>query len=162
MPDFGSAVVILRDVREDDLPVFFEQQRDPDANFMAAFTAKDPNDRGAFDAHWQKILGDDAIEKQTIVVDGIVAGNISRFEMFGEPSICYWIGKEFWGRGVATAALSAFLAKSPERPLFARVAFDNHGSRRVLEKCGFAVTGQERGFANARGQEIDELVFTLT
>ena len=42
--------VLLRDVTEADLPIFFEQQ-DSAANHMAAFTAKDPADRDAFMAH---------------------------------------------------------------------------------------------------------------
>src|ERR1700730_10727135 len=40
--------VLLRDVMSSDLPIFFEQQLDSDANHMAAFTAKDPTDRDAF------------------------------------------------------------------------------------------------------------------
>ena len=43
----------------------------------------------------------------------------------------------------------------------ARVAKDNLGSRRVLEKRGFAIVGEARGFANARGEEIEELVLEL-
>lgn len=47
------------------------------------------------------------------------------------------------------------------RPLHARAAADNAGSVRVLEKCGFTVTGTDRGYANARGAEIDEVLLTL-
>ena len=50
--------VLLREVTEADLPVFFEQQLDPAANFMAAFTARDSADQEAFLAHWGRILGD--------------------------------------------------------------------------------------------------------
>lgn len=49
--------VLLRDMMEDDLPIFFGQQLDPDANCMAAFRTKDPADRDAFTAHWSKIFG---------------------------------------------------------------------------------------------------------
>lgn len=151
----------LRDVHADDLPMFFEYQLDPEANHMAAFTAKDPTDRAAFDAHWAKILADDSVIKRTIVVDGRVAGNLACFEWEGDRSVGYWLGRDFWGRGLATRALAAFLEEVTERPLYAQVAKDNLASLRVLQKCGFAITGEGRGYANARGAEIEEWVLTL-
>jgi RimJ/RimL family protein N-acetyltransferase len=153
----------LRDVAEDDLPIFFEQQLDPDANYMAAFTAKDPTNREAFAEHWARILADATVLIKTIVFDGQVVGYVLSYEESGKPEVSYWIGKAYWGRGIATHALRAFLAQANQtRPIFARVAKDNVGSLRVLEKCGFTVTGQARGFANARGEEIEELVLELT
>jgi RimJ/RimL family protein N-acetyltransferase len=68
---------------------------------------------------------------------------------------------EFWGKGIATAALSRFLDVVTERPLFGRAAADNTASLRVLEKCVFVVTGRGKGFANARGAEVDELILML-
>ena len=153
--------MFLREVTEADLSVFFEHQLDPDANRMAAFTARDPKDRDAFMAHWRRILDDDTITKRTIVVDGDVAGHVSSFEQFGQPSVSYWIGKRHWGRGVATRALSAFLRHVAARPLYARAAKDNLASIRVLEKCGFAIWGEDRGFSNARGEEVDEVILRL-
>jgi RimJ/RimL family protein N-acetyltransferase len=153
--------IVLRDVAEDDLPTFFEHQRDPAANHMAAFTAKDPADRDAFAAHWAKILGDDAITKKSILLDGHVAGHIASFERLGKPEVTYWIGREHWGKGLASRALSEFLRDVKKRPLYARVAGDNVASLRVLEKCGFTVCGREKGFANARGAEIEELILEL-
>jgi RimJ/RimL family protein N-acetyltransferase len=155
--------VLLRDVTEGDLPIFFEQQRDPAANRMAAFTAKDPEDRAAFMAKWAKILGDDSITKRTILFGGQVAGNVSTFvaPWSGELEVSYWIGREFWGKGIATKALAVFLSAVKNRPLYARAAKDNIASLRVLEKCGFVITGYERGFANARGEEGEEVVLEL-
>lgn len=153
--------LLLRDVKEEDLPLFFEQQLDPTANYMAAFTAKDPTDRSAFDAHWLRILGDDTILNKTIVFDGQVVGNIATFEQFGEREISYWIGKEFWGRGIATRALAAFLGYIETRPLYARAAKDNIASIRVLQKCGFTITGEDKGFANGRSEETEEYILTL-
>jgi RimJ/RimL family protein N-acetyltransferase len=151
----------LRDVIEDDLPIFFEYQLDPEANRMAAFTAKDPADRKAFDAHWAKILADDTIIKKTIVVDGKVAGSAMRFPLFGKPSVAYWLGRQYWGKGIATKALKRFLRLVATRPLYASAARDNVASLRVLEKCGFKVIGEEKGFANARGEEVEEIFFEL-
>src|SRR5262245_17084043 len=151
--------VLLRDVTEGDLPIFFEQQRDPAANRMAAFTAKDPADRAAFMAKWAKILADDSITKRPILFGEQVAGNIGAFvaPWSGQLEVTYWIGREFWGKGIATKALVVFLGAVKDRPLYARAAKDNIASLRVLEKCGFTIVGYERGFANARGEEVEQL-----
>jgi RimJ/RimL family protein N-acetyltransferase len=128
--------VRLRDVLEEDLPIFFDHQADPVANRMADFP---PRDREAFMAHWARLLADEAITKKTILVDGQVAGNILGFDWDGRREVGYWLGREYWGRGVATKALAQFLETVKRRPLHARVARHNLGSLRVLEKCGFAV-----------------------
>jgi RimJ/RimL family protein N-acetyltransferase len=151
----------LRDMTAADLPIFFEQQLDPEANRMAAFTAENPADRPAFMAHWTKILGDETIVTRTIVVDGQVAGHISIFEQFGKPSVSYRIDRRFWGQGVATAALTALLGQVTLRPLYGRAAKDNLGSLRVMQKCGFTICGEDVGFANARGADVEEYILRL-
>jgi RimJ/RimL family protein N-acetyltransferase len=153
--------IVLRDVTDDDLPIFFEQQLDPDANYMAAFTTKDPTDRDAFTAHWARIRADETIINRTILCDGQVAGSVASFEDFGQLEVTYWLGREFWGKGIATRALAALLAYQTTRPIYARAAKDNLASLRVLQKCGFVITGEDKGFANARGQEIEEYMLTL-
>src|SRR6188768_3387107 len=133
--------VQLRDVTEADLPIFFEQQLDPDANRMAAFTARDPADRDAFMAHWHRILSDSTTMNKTVLYDGQVAGSVASYvdPGLGEPEVTYWIGKEYWGKGVATRALSALLDVQTTRPIYGRAARDNVGSIRVMEKCGFTI-----------------------
>jgi RimJ/RimL family protein N-acetyltransferase len=158
-PSEGS--VRLRDVIEGDLPTFFEQQLDEEANYMAAFTRKDPADREAFMAHWNKILGDETITIRSILFNGHLAGSILTHAWFGEPEISYWLGKEFWGKGIATRALAAFLEEVTERPLYARTAKDNRASLRVLEKYGFTISGEDKGFANARVEEVEEFILVL-
>jgi RimJ/RimL family protein N-acetyltransferase len=153
--------VSLRDVAADDLPVFFEHQRDPTAVHMAAFTVKNPDDRAAFDSFWTLILADDDILIRTIVVDEQVAGSVSSYVGEIGLEVTYWIGREYWGRGIATAALAEFLRLQTTRPIFARAAKDNVASLRVLAKCGFRIIGEDRGFANARGREIAEFVLEL-
>jgi len=153
--------VQLRDVSPSDLDTFFLHQTDDLANRMAAFTAEDPRDRGAFQRHWDQILSDNNSRKQTVVWRGTVAGYVTSFELFGKPSIAYWVGREFWGQGIATAAVKQFLRMLPEGPIFARVAADNLGSVRVLEKSGFKRAGVERSYASARRSEIEELIFRL-
>ena len=151
----------LRDVETDDLPIFFEHQRDADAQRMVAFSPRDPNDRAAFMTHWAKILASPAIMKRTIVRAGEVVGNVVSFPHSGRREVGYWIDQGMWGKGIATRALSLFLEEERTRPLHASVAKDNEGSRRVLEKCGFAVVGQARAFSRMRGEEVDELILEL-
>jgi len=150
--------VSLRNVTEADLPIFFEQQLEPEATRMAAFPARD---RETFMEHWARILGNETIAKQTIVVDGQVAGNIVSFQQFGEPQVGYWLGKAYWGKGIATQALSLFLAQVKRRPLYAHVAKHNIASIRVLEKCGFKICGEDKGFPDADGNEVEEVILEL-
>ena len=149
--------VTLREVIESDLPVFFEHQADPDANRMAAFPARD---KDAFDAHWVKVLGNKTNIIKTILWDGKVAGNIGSWEDSGEQLVGYWVGKEYWGKGIASAALSQFLVHVPLRPLKAHVAKLNVASIRVLQKCGFIIT-REAEFHEPDGDNGEELIMTL-
>jgi RimJ/RimL family protein N-acetyltransferase len=157
----GTGRVRLREVRDSDLPLFFEHQLDPVANQMAAFTAEDPSDKKAFMARWAKILGDETITKRSILYEGQVVGHVVRFEQFGQPEVSYWFDKQYWGLGLATEALTEFLKEVTTRPLYARAAKDHIASIRVLEKCGFAICGEDKGFANARGREIEEYILKL-
>jgi RimJ/RimL family protein N-acetyltransferase len=157
----SSPKIKLRDIRPEDLPIFFDQQSDPEANQMAAFTRKDPTDWEAFDAHWAKIMANENILIQTIEFQGQVAGSVLKYDLFGLPEISYWLGKEFWGQGIATQALKAFLEILTVRPVYAHAAADNQASIRVLEKCGFKLKRRSSFFANARGEEIEEVEMVL-
>jgi RimJ/RimL family protein N-acetyltransferase len=135
-----TANVTLRDVERDDLPVFFEHQLDPEATRMADFPSRDWE---AFLAHWHRILDDDTIVKKTVLFGSDVAGNVVSFVHSGEREVGYWIGKKYWGRGVATKALTAFLDLERRRPLYAHVARHNAASLRVLKRCEFGISGEE-------------------
>lgn len=102
--------VALRAITAGDLPILFEQQRAPAAGWMAAFTAKDPSDWDAFNAHWVKVLADPAVTNRIILADGQVAGSIACHAWFGEPEVSYGLGQEFWGRCIATRALALCFA----------------------------------------------------
>jgi RimJ/RimL family protein N-acetyltransferase len=152
----------LREVRDEDLPLLFEQWADPVAAHMAAFTAPDHMDRDAFERRWSRLRADETVLTRVIVVDDEVAGTIGSWGEPGEREVTYWIGRSYWGgKGIATDALNALLAVERSRPLHARVASDNVASRRVLEKCGFGVIATERSVAEARSAEIEELVLRL-
>jgi RimJ/RimL family protein N-acetyltransferase len=135
---------------------------DLEARRMAAFTAGNPDDPDALLERWQRIFRDPAVVKRTITVNSQIAGNIGCFDMMGDQLVGYWIGRNYWGRGVATAALKLMLDEYPFRPLYARVAADNAGSIRVLQKCGFAAVGEVSAYADARQSEVVEIVTVLS
>jgi len=153
--------VRLRDLTRDDLPDIFEQQLDVEANRMAAFTVEDPADRDAFRKRWKKLMQDRSIVKKAVLSEGRLAGYVVAFTFLGERTVGYWLGKAYWGRGIASSALADFVSLLAERPLYARVAKDNAGSIRVLEKSGFAVVGEDKGFSYARREEVEEFVYKL-
>ena len=144
--------VELREAVKDDLPILFRNQGDPEASAMAAFPSRDWD---AFVAHRAKIDANPDMLVRTILVDGEVAGDIGSWPEEADRSVGYWIGRTFWGRGVATSALRAFLELETTRPLTAHVAVHNLGSRRVLEKCGFVVVREQNI------DDADELVTVL-
>lgn len=150
--------VRLRAVRGTDLQVFFEHQRDPEAARMAAFP---PRDEQAFVKHWNRILNEPGIVVRTVLADGEVAGNVVSFERSGRREVGYWLGRAFWGRGIATRALAAFLAEFDARPLHALTAKHNTASQRVLEKCGFVRCGEELWTPPTGGEAVEDFVFVL-
>jgi RimJ/RimL family protein N-acetyltransferase len=150
--------VALREVEPSDLEIFYENQLDAEAVKMAAFPSRD---RDAFMAHWTKVRSEPSNIVRTIVCDGQVAGNIGSWIAENHRLIGYWIGREFWGRGVATAALAAFVAEVKERPLHAFVAKHNVGSIRVLEKCQF-VPSSEHDSSVAGEDGIGEVLYVLS
>lgn len=92
---------------------------------------------------------------------GEVVGSAAAFPSGEDTDVTYWIRRDHWGRGLAGAALAAVLEQVPVRPVFASAAYDNVASRCVLERAGFKEIGRDRGFAEARGQEIEEVMFRL-
>lgn len=156
------ADIQLRRTEVADLDHLFRFQLDREAGYLAAFTPKDQANKTAYLAKHIKFLNDPAINNQTIVTGDIIVGSIAKFVMEGNAEITYWIDKKWWGQGIATKALQRFLELETTRPIFGRVAFDNFGSQKVLEKCGFVKIGSDRGFANARQATIEEFIYRLT
>ncbi|AUP79660.1 GNAT family N-acetyltransferase [Flavivirga eckloniae] len=151
----------LRQTEKTDLEHFFLFQLNEEANYLAAFTSKDPTDKTDYFEKWTKLLDDPKINIRTILDNETVVGSIVKFEIEGQAEISYWLDKSFWGKGIATMALKEFLIIENTRPIFGRVAFDNLGSQKVLEKCRFIKTGVDKGFSNARQAEIEEFIYKL-
>ena len=91
-----------------------------------------------------------------------IVGSIAKFELEGQAELTYWLDRAYWGQGLATQALHTFLTLEPTRPLRGRVACDNVGSQRVLEKNGFVHIGTASGFAPARQAELVEFIYQLS
>jgi RimJ/RimL family protein N-acetyltransferase len=148
----------LRDVEDGDLETLYQQQLDPDVVKMRAFPS---SEREAYMTHWAKVLTNDSNVLRIIVADQKVVGSMMSWVQDGKRQVGFGLGKEYWGRGIATRALAAFLDELSERPLYGYAAGHNIGSQRVMEKCGFAKVGVDRGVLEVDGELIDEMVFEL-
>ncbi len=146
----------------EDLDTLFIFQTNKEGIYLAAFTPNDSNDKNAYIEKYSKLLNDPTVNNQTIIFDNTIVGSIAKFVMEGNTEVTYWIDRKFWGKGIATKALKEFLSIETTRPIFGRVAFDNLGSQKVLEKCGFEKVGIDKGFANARQEEIEEYIYKLS
>ena len=137
----------LRPVTRDDLPILFEHESDARSAAMAGVK---PRDREAFLAHWRRSLASEKVDERAILADGVLTGRIACFEGPGEAHhegrpvwmLGYWIGREYWGRGIASASVGLFLDEVTRRPLLARVLASNAASIRILERAGFVRTRQ--------------------
>lgn len=151
----------LRPTEVSDLETLFLFQTDKEAGYLAAFMPEDPTNRTAYLNKYTKLLSNPTVNNQTIILENVIVGSIAKFVMQNEAEITYWIDRKFWGKGIATQALNYFLSIETTRPIFSRVAFDNFGSQKVLETCGFAKIGTDKGFANARQKEVEEFIYKL-
>ena len=150
--------VTLRQVRPADLDTLHAQQVDAEACRMARFNSRP---HGAFIEHWTRILDDDRVFKRAIVADGELAGQVVCFERSAIQQIGYWLGREFWGRGVASRAVALALPQIGRRPLYAFVAPHNVASQRVLEKCGFRRTDEPLTDPGGPGNAAEDLLFRI-
>ncbi len=148
-----GAEVRIRPVEDADLPIFLAHQDDPVAAAMAAFPTRAPD---VFYAHWATIRADPTNVTRTIVADDEVVGDIVSWLDHGSRQVGYWIGRDHWGKGYATAALRFLLDEIKDRPVTAHIVPANIGSQRVVEKCGFVRVGEE-----VADDGVHELIFRL-
>jgi len=157
----GMDQVGIRPLRDEDASALFEMMRDPEAVRMAAFTAPDPDDRAAFDAHLARIRATPGVRNFAVEQGGELVGMVAAFDQEGDREVTYWIDRRRWGHGIARRALALLLEVEPVRPLAARAAAHNLGSIRVLEANGFVEVGREVAYADGVGAEIPEAIFVL-
>jgi RimJ/RimL family protein N-acetyltransferase len=153
--------VTLRPIDDSDLDALFDHMRDPESVQMAAFTAKDPNDRETFDSRMAASRIAPDVTMRAVIRDGRLVGSIASFVVEGETQITYWIDRSVWGQGIASQAVALFLDTVRIRPMYARAASDNVGSLKVLQGAGFSVIGTATSYANARSSDIEETVLRL-
>lgn len=154
-----KAHVSLRQIEQSDLPAIFEVQLDAESNQMA-FTH--PRSKEEFDTHWKESLADPKVVVRAVVAGESLAGCIACFNSEDKNCIGYWIGKRFWGMGIATSALKLLLTEVETRPLHSRVAITNAASIRVFEKCGFREIGREWSPASDCYVECEEMIMELS
>lgn len=150
--------VQLRETIDSDLEPLFRMSQDPIANEMAKVF---PRTRAYFEAHWHRVHSDPSVVSRTILLGDGVVGKINSFPVDGRAHVGYLVDRAHWGRGIATRALRLFLEIDEQRPLLARVATSNAGSRRVLEKCGFVKIGEEDSPQDERYMACVEAVYEL-
>lgn len=136
----------------------YEMQLDPESNRLAVTI---PRSAEAFSAHWENALRDPNITARVILVDEVIAGYVSCFQMDGLDAVGYWIDKDYWGKGIATRALGLLLVEVATRPLHARVATSNAASLRVLEKSGFEIVKVQQEPADDRFPECEVAFLVL-
>lgn len=165
MPRSATAVssraadqIRLRELTASDLPTLFAHQDDPEANRMALVA---PRTWEAFEAHWSKVLTNPEVTARGILVGEELVGQVSCFKMDGRWWVGYWIDREYWGRGVATQALAMLLPQVAVRPIYACVAVENVGARRVLEKCGFVGAERRMCAGDDRYLACEEVILML-
>jgi RimJ/RimL family protein N-acetyltransferase len=145
--------VLLRPVEPADVDVFFAQQQEAEAVRRANFPARTADQIAV---HWRdRILGDDTVQARTVCVGDQVAGYVVAWWEDGHRYVGYWLGRDFWGRGAGTAALTRFLTLEATRPLYADTDIGNIASQRVLERCGF------RRIETRRNPDAEYVIYRL-
>ncbi|MET7747795.1 GNAT family N-acetyltransferase [Micromonospora sp. NPDC005367] len=130
-----AANAALRPIVDSDLDALFDQKRDPESVWMAAFTAENPDDREAFDAHMSKVRASADVTLRAVIRDGRLGGSIAGFVMDGDTEVTYWIDCALWGQGIASRTLALFLETVPVRPLYARAASDIVRGHTDTQRC---------------------------
>jgi RimJ/RimL family protein N-acetyltransferase len=102
-----------------------------------------------------------------IEVNGEAAGGIGLFlqqdvERYS-AEIGYWLGEQYWGRGIVTAAVRRFTEYGFETfglcRIYASVFAWNQASARVLEKAGYELEGRLRQASVKDGRVVDGLLY---
>lgn len=136
---------------------------DPD---IARMTARMPHPYTRADAEQfvAKAAGGDPRREHAFLVEHEDLGPVGMVGLFHDadpwPELGYWVGRPFWGRGLATEAVQGALGwarrRWGKRAVCAGYFHDNPASGRVLEKAGFLHTGEVRRlFSRARGAEAE-------
>jgi RimJ/RimL family protein N-acetyltransferase len=136
--------------------MFYLHQADRVATELAGVPSRSEEE---FRKHWNTITSGDEVVREAILFGEEVVGFAVSFDRDEERQVGYWIGRDYWGRRIASAALPLFLEFESRRSLRAHVAQHNPASIRVLEKAGFSRV--DARVANVRGVSAAEYVYEL-
>lgn len=150
--------VRLRVTTPADVPALYQIQLDPEGNRMAGVK---PRDWATFSSRWENIFAEKIVTPRVILADEVLAGSINYFKADGRDAVGYWLAREQWGKGIASKALALLLEEVPLRPLVARVAAHNPASLKVLQRCGFVITGRKHSPETERYIECEEISLLL-
>ena len=162
-PVIETRRLTLRSPEDRDLPRIAQLAADYD---IARMTLRMPHPYGIDQARdfLVRTASQDRRRDNTFVIDLEDEGAIGVMGFFHDadpyPEMGYWIGRPYWGRGLATEAAEGALkwaSKSWKKRAVSAGHFpDNPASGRVLTKSGFLYTGEtRRKHSLARGEETD-------
>jgi len=105
-----------------------------------------------------------------IEIDGSAVGGIGITlgeDVYRHTAECgYWLAEQFWGRGIMSEAVAAFVeycfANFRLNRIHASAYANNPASARVLEKAGFVLEGRLRKNVIKDGQILDSLLYART
>ena len=121
------------------------------------------------DAHWWLDHSHSTTLIKAIDYEGQLVGCISAevgdFEYNRSAELGYWVGREHWNKGIATAAVHQFMKQLFEQTdlvrLFVSVVSVNKASIRVLSKNGFSLDGELKMASFRQGKFYDEQLWSL-
>jgi RimJ/RimL family protein N-acetyltransferase len=104
-----------------------------------------------------------------IVVEGAAAGGVGlmmQTDIYRRSAeIGYWLGEDFWGRGIVSEAVGALsewaFASFDLSRIYAGVLEWNPASMRVLEKAGYQFEARLRKAVTKEGVTMDDFIYAL-
>jgi len=156
-------------ITEDDIKALYPLGNNKDISWMSGGGLTYPLTYDEFRTKKTISLSKAIGEMQSYVIrdNNIAVGSIGYFKRTEDAplEIGYWIGKDYWGKGIATKALNlavdAMRANGITGKLVATTMIDNLSSRHILLKCGFKEIGTERFMSPARCVEVEGAVHAI-
>lgn len=160
---FETERLVLRPFRREDQDAF----RDLAGDFLVSRMTSDiPHPLDAEQAR-QWLLPARGEQRFAIEEGGQLVGGAGYFERTGRTAeVGFWLGRAFWGRGLATEAVAAVIRHAFTEGGFDRLTsshfVDNPASARVLAKLGFEASGRCPIRSEARGEDVEAVTYVLT
>jgi [ribosomal protein S5]-alanine N-acetyltransferase len=161
------AQCVLRPWRREDAPALARHANNRNIWLRLRDRVPHPYSLADAEAYLQSATNNERELRACIEIEGEAAGSIGIHP--GEDvhrrtaELGYWIAEPYWGRGIATEAVRAFVdygfATLPLDRIYASAYANNPASARVLEKAGFQFEGRMRKHAIKDGVVLDSLLY---